>query len=368
MPARQASISVMNLFKKFNKLCISLIATCLPLLLMSCTSYGPQTIERDRMDYGMSIRASIKEQLLTNIVGLRYMEAPVFVDVSSIINQYALSGQVDAGVGFNTSFADNNTGRIGAAGRWEDRPTITYTPISGKKFSESLLTPVPPEALFALVQSGWSSELMFRLAVAAMNGVADANRGKQADPGFRELVLAWSRLRDMRVIALRRSKKGSDQTPQIVVHVNQDNVSEQVQQDLDLLRRTLQLDPEDNQYTLAYGLVPGEASEIAVLTKSMLDIMLDLAGEVNVPQVHVDSGRTQATFVDTGLGGSMFQVQYSEERPEDAYVAVQNRGYWFYIDDRDLITKRTFGVLEILLSLTDAGETARGPVVSIGGS
>ena len=33
-----------------------------------------------------------------------------------------------------------------------------------------------------------------------------------------------------------------------------------------------------------------------------------------------------------------------------------------------LITKRTFGVLEILLSLTDAGETARGPVVSIGGS
>ena len=49
---------------------------------------------------------------------------------------------------------------------------------------------------------------MFRLAVAAMNGVEDAKRGKQADPGFRELVLAWSRLRDMRVIALRRSKSG----------------------------------------------------------------------------------------------------------------------------------------------------------------
>jgi len=32
-----------------------------------------------------------------------------------------------------------------------------------------------------------------------------------------------------------------------------------------------------------------------------------------------------------------------------------------------MVSKRTFGVLQILLSLTDAGETARGPVVSIGG-
>lgn len=40
---------------------------------------------------------------------------------------------------------------------------------------------------------------------------------------------------------------------------------------------------------------------------------------------------------------------------------------WYYIDDRDVITKRTFVLLQILFSLTDAGETARGPVVSIGG-
>jgi len=358
----------MKVFKRFNKPCVSLIATWLPLLLMSCAGYGPQTIERDHIDYGMSIRGSIKEQLLANIVGLRYMEAPLFVDVSSVINQYALSGQVEAGIGFNNSFSSSDTGRLGAAGRWEDRPTITYTPISGKKFAESLLTPVPPEALFALVQSGWPSELMFRLTTSAMNGVEDATHGKQADPGFREMVSAWSRLRDMRALALRRSKVGSDQKARIVVYIDKDNVSEQVQQDLDLLRRTLQLDPEENEYTLTYGLVPDEKTEIVVLTQSILDIMLDLAREINVPQAHVDSGRTIATFVDAGLGGSLFQVQYSKEEPEDAYVAVQNRGYWFYIDDRDLITKRTFGVLQILLSLTDAGETARGPVVSIGGS
>jgi len=86
-----------------------------------------------------------------------------------------------------------------------------------------------------------------------------------------------------------------------------------------------------------------------------------------VPPEHIESGRTRATFVDTGVGGPLFRVQFSEEQPEDAYEAVQIRGYWFYIDDRDMISKRTFGVLQILLSLTDSGESARGPVVSIGG-
>jgi hypothetical protein len=356
-----------SLVKQLNRTVPKLAAVSLSLVLISCTSYGPQTIERDRMDYGMSVRASIKEQLLANIVGLRYMEAPVFVDVSSVINQYVLAGNVQAGVGVNNSFSSGNTGALSAGGRWEDRPTITYTPISGKKFSESLLTPVPPEALFALVQSGWPSDLMFRLTVTAMNGVEDANSGKQADPGYRELLQVWNRLRDARAIGLRRSDDDSAVKPQIVVYVNKDNDNEQIQQDLAFMRRVLKLDPMDGEYTLAYGLVQSETSEIAVLTESILDIMVDLAWEINVPQEHVDSGRTRTAFVDTGLGGSLFQVHSSKEKPEDAYVAIQNRGYWFYIDDRDMLTKRTFGVLQILMSLTDAGESARGPVVSIGG-
>ena len=72
----------------------------LPILLIaaglaSCMGYGPRTIERDQMDYGLSISSALQQQLLGNIVRLRYMEAPVFVNVSSVINQYSLSGQVE---------------------------------------------------------------------------------------------------------------------------------------------------------------------------------------------------------------------------------------------------------------------------------
>ena len=338
-------------------------------LLTSCAGYGPTTIERDRMDYGLSFNKSMKQQMLSNIIRLRYMEAPVFVDVSSVINQYALSGSVQAGVGINNAFASGDAGTLGAGARWEDRPTITYSPISGRKFSESLLTPIRPEALFSLVQAGWPTELMFRLSVRSMNGVEDAHGSafdrKQADPRYRELLSVWSRLRQAGAMGLRRSGEVTKNAV-IVLYLTEQGMSEQVRQDIHFLRTTLQLRPEATEFTLTYGLVPDKQDEIAVLTESILELMVDLAWQVDVPQQHIDEGRTASTFVDTGLGGPLFTVHHSDDEPEDAFVAIKDRGYWFYISDRDMTTKRTFSILEILFSLTDAGEEARGPVVSIG--
>jgi hypothetical protein len=322
------------------------------------------------MDYGLSISTAIQQQLLGNIVRLRYMEAPVFVNVSSVINQYSLSGQVEAGVGLNTSISGANTGRLSGGGRWEDRPTITYNPISGRKFAESLLTPIKPEALFALVQSGWPAELLFRMTVKSINGVDDSVESplyrRQADPRFRELLAVWTRLRQAGAIGLRRAE-GEQQKATIILYVRSDRVNEQTQQDIDFFIETLGIDAEAGEYKLNYGLIPDEPNEISVLTGSIFDLMLDLAWQVDVPQQHVDEGRTASTFIDTGLGGRLFDVRHSEEEPEDAFVKIQDRGYWYYIDDRDMKTKRTFGLLQILFSLTDAGEEARGPVVSIGG-
>ena len=59
---------------------------------------------------------------------LRYFEIPMFVEVSSVINQYALETDVSGGVGWG----DFRTLSVGAHGKYADRPTITYSPVLGK--------------------------------------------------------------------------------------------------------------------------------------------------------------------------------------------------------------------------------------------
>ena len=60
--------------------------------LNGCASIGPGTMARDRFDYTTAISDSWKAQMLLNVVKLRYADAPVFLDVASVISQYGFSG------------------------------------------------------------------------------------------------------------------------------------------------------------------------------------------------------------------------------------------------------------------------------------
>ncbi len=66
------------------------------LALAGCTSVSPQRIDTDRLDYGQVIADSWKRQTLLNVVRLRYSDAPVFLEVASIINSYSVGGKASA--------------------------------------------------------------------------------------------------------------------------------------------------------------------------------------------------------------------------------------------------------------------------------
>ena len=337
-------------------------------LVAGCASVGPGTIKRDHFDYTVAIGETSKEQLLRNIVRLRYLEAPVFLRVSSIINQYSLEGTVSLG-GTNTDGIGGDGRTVGGTGRWTDRPTITYAPLSGSKFAQNLLTPIPPDALLALIQAGWSGEFLFRIAVRSVNSLenesaAPATR-RAADPEFRELLDLWFRLRKNRVLGLRRDDQGAQ--VRFFGYIDQDSAPAEQHQDANRLRELLGLDSTASEFIISYGLIPDETNEIALLTSSILEIMSDLSWRVDVPTAHVEAGRTLSSAgTGTVFDEPIFHVRNSESKPDETYVRVFERGVWFYVDDSDLISKRTFALLQILLSLTESADAARGPVVTIG--
>jgi len=134
------------------------------LLLFSCTGIGPPTVSRDRFDYTAAISDSWKRQMLFNMVKIRYGDAPVFLDVSSVISQYQIAGAINLGATINYP-PWSTSGSVGGAGTYVERPTITYSPIMGDKFARSLMSPVPPPAILSLIQAGYPVDLVFRLLV-----------------------------------------------------------------------------------------------------------------------------------------------------------------------------------------------------------
>lgn len=100
----------------------------------------------------------------------------------------------------------------------------------------------------------------------------------------------------------------------------------------------------------------------------MLEIIIELASYIDVPEEHLNEGRTYEAPVDqmdvSVEFGPMITVNSSESKPDDDYIMVRYHGYWFWIDDRDLRSKRVFGFVWLLFSLTET-EKGYAPVVTI---
>ena len=73
------------------------------LVVAGCAGIGAHRLPVDRFDYSAAIASSTNEQMLLNLVRLRYNETPIFLDVNTVIAQY----QVDtrAGLGAEVGFS-----------------------------------------------------------------------------------------------------------------------------------------------------------------------------------------------------------------------------------------------------------------------
>ncbi len=340
--------------------------------LAACSSIGPKTVPRDRFDYSTAITESWKRQTLLNIVKLRYCDPPVFVDVGQIIAAYSL--ETAASVGGTLSSGNAVQGdflALGGAARFIDRPTVTYTPLTGNKFIKGLMTPLPPDAVFSAIQSGWPADAVLFLALRTFSGLnnqATTIAGVSlADAGFLRVLELMRRIQISGAMGM-RVHKGSQGEPASLLTFRGEDVSPETLEEMRELRRLLRLSLTGGEFTLVTGQIPFSDREIAVQTRTMLQIMSTLSGQVDVPPEHVSEGRASPGWAQAGTPQEqtrMLRVSSGAGEPDDAYVAVNYRDHWFWIDDRDLRSKRVFALMMLFFSLADTGDREGQPVITI---
>ena len=353
---------------RWNLYAVSLISTLLMLaLLVGCAPIGPGTVARDRFDYTTAVADSWKRQMLLNIVKIRYGDAPIFLDVASIINQFALDTQVSGAFGWGFPPNANNQ-MLGGTVRYTDRPTITYNLMTGEKFARNLMTPIPPATVMSLIEGGYPIDLLFRILVHSVNGIQNqfggSARSRRADPKFYEILEKMRRIQASGAVSLRVKKIDKQHNLVMVFRRHTDKEQEIESREV---RRMLGIKEDAPEFRVIYGSVPEGDGEIALLTRSILEILSDISSTVEVPAEHVAQKRVNPTVAPEGEGlrGPMVRIHCTVDRPGDDFAAVPYRGQWFWIDDRDYGSKRLFSFLMFLMTLTETGGKDGAPIVTI---
>ena len=351
-----------------------LAAAVLSLSVGACTSIGPGSVPHDRIDYATSIGNSWKEQTLLNIVKLRYADMPIFLEVAQVIAGYqlqsVLSGTFTLG-NFTASLIDRLTASGGAtaASTYTDRPTVIYSPLTGVDFLKRLMTPIPPSSVLFMLQSGYSAERIMPIMLDSINGLNnESNRLRRpADPKFSRLVelLREGQLAGAIQIRIERPKDSAESSVLIFGPSKDPQLAERGRE----LKSILGIKPDLRELKVNYGGYSGRDDEIDMMTRSMLQIMLEFAAIVRVPESDVVQGRATPGLVDAqaagALSGPPLRVLVTDSPPQDAYVAVQYDRRWFWIADTDIQSKNTFAIIMLLFSIADTGVKGSAPVVTI---
>jgi len=355
----------------------------LVLALTGCTLFGPDALEDSHLRYNDSMQRTSDEQLLLNLVRLRYTDSPLFLEVNNITAQFTFNRGAAAGANILEGGGDRYDLDLDL--EYEERPTITYSPLQGDEFMQRLLTPISLNSFELLYQSGWPLGRLLRVTVQDLNGVPNAPiaSGPNAEqaPKYREFLRVADTLerldRGHKVELIYTTERTRGPAPDEMTEVRIPALTLHPQaaesSAMEELRSLLGLASGQKTFPLIEG--PGRVQEesIRVETRSILGILFYLSRAVEVPAADLERGvASQLSTPDGGpfdwdaVLGDLMEIRAQEKPPRDAYTAVRYRGHWFYLADADLRSKATFTLLVQLFAL-QSGEPGRGegPVLTL---
>jgi hypothetical protein len=374
------------------------------------------------MRYNEVVRDTNDEQLLINIVRLRYADSPVFIDLPNITSQFEVAGRGNYLGGAGNQFPGRTNLGFGELSL-RDTPTLSYHPREGREIAKALLTPLSADLLI-VVNAGANLEQLLLCTMNDINDVPNAPGATILIPqvaddnslyvrGIR--LLASLRARDATELAFGTTEEtegSSDPIPRgsvqgrDLLNAARDSYVYRTQGEgqVTLLKREKGLylrvrdpyvhSPEMEEAARIFRLTPGlskyriksELTEevnprlpsplgsdtIYLNLRSVLQIMTFLSKGVCVPEDHVRSGFAPVTpgpdgrpFDWTQVTAGNFLVHAQKHRPRGAEVAVSYRGYWFYIAADDVKSRAVLAILEVVFALQESDGRNVGPLLTL---
>ncbi len=389
------------------------VTGCALLSVSGCTSLGPTALHSDRSEYNRAIQQTEQEELLLNIVRLRYDENIKFLQVGSIVSSLNRGASV-TGPSIALPFGPHigstpSTASLGTGFSYTEAPTITYVPVEGQQFATQFLSSVSVNTMQLLLQSGWNLDQVMALLVNRMGPLVNYP-GAASFSKFMELINIWRKVQDrgdlrfvwfptndavladnLPISAVNTSVFNTIGTASNALRYNlRPDGKYQLVQSFDSVVMELRYatQAEADQVSAILGSVStrpkgslvehvalasavtaptdyskGEpVTQLAMSTRSLADMLYSVTAGVEVPSA--DGGVVVAAEPGTP---KLINIHRSEESPMGAFVTTQYRGHWFAVSDTDVDSKTNFQLLLNILSLqTAAGGSAPGLTLSVG--
>jgi hypothetical protein len=355
------------------------------LCLSSCAPLGPTKLGRDELDYSRALGEAQKREMLLNIVRIRYADPPTFLDTTQVIAGYQLQRNASGGL-----YAYPGNGGIGSylfgsgSIQTQESPTFTYQPVTGEQYAENIIRPIAPVVLLPLSLGGLPIDMLLRLtaqSIAGLSNVRALSSGEMNGGSIKFYLL----LRDLRALQMAgalsvrlstdqahaqtqgtKSANSGKASPQEHVYLVLSRTSDRGLNVLqNAVRQMLHLPPNETEAELVYGPYPIKVGQIAVLTRSMLGVLSQLAYQMDVPQADIDSNRTLPTIDPVGIETRPdVAIHYGKHPPKDSYAAVEYHDWWFWIENNDFRSKLAFTMVQVLAALAATSHTP-GAIITI---
>ena len=351
------------------------------ILLGGCqtTKVGPSALRSSQGAYSQAIAANLDEQLLQNIVRLRYRDNPIFLDVGDVSQTNKLGGSLGIS-DIPLNHLSNTTGTLKPSFTGDVSATIKYGQLKGKEFVQKLLTPIQSGIVWSMVESGWRPERVLNLCVERVNNLYNAQTAGGPTPRFApdyKDYYRWTELftRLYRGHVINFGDKPETNFSDMHMFIKDDAV---FAKEISEFKALAGLKKDEHWFKIKDNFVDMSSTKLTIRCRTLLSMFFFLSQGVDVPQADKDNGLVTTTknldesvFDWSPISNRLLNIHFSEGKayPKDAYVACRYRGKWFYVKDNDAESKATFLLMSQIFTLQSAAKyKPTSPTLIVSGS